>query len=230
MLTYLRQILNGFRTLVQEKILHRDFKLANLLKHNGQIKIADFGFSKLLQDDDYTSTVLGSPLHMAPEVIGGRDYNNKADVWSVGTVIYEMLFGRPPYSAANMVELLNNIKKRPLIMPTNLNPISSKTEKMLIQMLTVDPDKRISFEELFEQVLGSKEDKKEVVLEMISTNGSMEEIMLKGAYSQEVTKRESFKQEKVVESPVKGSPMKESPVKEFRSETKESPKDSPTKA
>lgn len=47
---YLLQILNGFKTLVKHKIMHRDFKLANILKHDGNIKIADFGFSKLLND------------------------------------------------------------------------------------------------------------------------------------------------------------------------------------
>jgi serine/threonine-protein kinase ULK/ATG1 len=47
--------------------MHRDFKLANILKHNGNIKIADFGFSKLLGSSNYASTMLGSPLNMAPE-------------------------------------------------------------------------------------------------------------------------------------------------------------------
>ena len=61
------QILNAFKTLVKNKIMHRDFKLANILKHDGNIKIADFGFSKLLGNDNMTSTMLGSPLNMAPE-------------------------------------------------------------------------------------------------------------------------------------------------------------------
>ena len=47
--------------------MHRDFKLANILKHEGSIKIADFGFAKLLGNDNMTSTMLGSPLNMAPE-------------------------------------------------------------------------------------------------------------------------------------------------------------------
>ena len=48
---FLSQILNGFKTLVQNKIMHRDFKLANVMKHNGEAKIGDFGFSKLLGDE-----------------------------------------------------------------------------------------------------------------------------------------------------------------------------------
>lgn len=93
---FLVQILNAFKTLVKNKIMHRDFKLANILKHDGELKIADFGFSKLLVNEDFTSTVLGSPLHMAPEIIGGNEYNNKADIWSIATVFFEMLFGKYP--------------------------------------------------------------------------------------------------------------------------------------
>ncbi len=68
--------------------MHRDFKLANILMHDGEIKIADFGFSKLLTNEEFAETMLGSPLNMAPEVLGGTHYNNKADIWSIGTVFY----------------------------------------------------------------------------------------------------------------------------------------------
>lgn len=60
------QILNAFQILVKHKIMHRDFKLANILLHDGNIKIADFGFAKLLSNEDYATTMLGSPLNMAP--------------------------------------------------------------------------------------------------------------------------------------------------------------------
>lgn len=90
---YFIQILNSFKTLVKHKIMHRDFKLANILLHDGEIKIADFGFSKLLTNEEFTETMLGSPLNMAPEVLGGTQYNSKADIWSIGVVFYEMLFG-----------------------------------------------------------------------------------------------------------------------------------------
>ena len=61
--------------------------------HDGEIKIADFGFAKLLTNEEFTETMLGSPLNMAPEVLGGNHYNTKADIWSIGVVFYEMLFG-----------------------------------------------------------------------------------------------------------------------------------------
>jgi serine/threonine protein kinase len=93
-LRYFCQILNAFQTLVNHKIMHRDFKLANILLHEGNIKIADFGFAKLMAGEDYTSTMLGSPLNMAPEVLGNSKYNTKADIWSIGACIYEMIYGK----------------------------------------------------------------------------------------------------------------------------------------
>jgi serine/threonine-protein kinase ULK/ATG1 len=143
------QILNAFKTLVKNKIMHRDFKLPNILKHNGVIKIADFGFSKILGDDAYATTMLGSPLNMAPEILGGKDYNNKADIWSIGTCFYEMLFGMPPYTAKNIVELLKLIRERPLVFPSNVK-ISSEVKDLLKKMLVFNPNERIDWEELFE--------------------------------------------------------------------------------
>ena len=90
--------------------MHRDFKLANLMKHNNIVKIVDFGFSKILENDSKTDTMLGSPLNMAPEILNGEKYNNKADIWSIATVFYELLFGKPPFNATNIIDLLKNIK------------------------------------------------------------------------------------------------------------------------
>jgi|JI9StandDraft_2_1071091.scaffolds.fasta_scaffold107590_3 serine/threonine-protein kinase ULK/ATG1 len=100
--------------------------------------------------------MLGSPLNMAPEVLGGNDYNNKADIWSIGTVFYELLFGkyfgvlcRPPYTAANMVDLIANIKNKQLVIPKNINSISPVVEDVIRKMIVVDPKKRIEWEDLF---------------------------------------------------------------------------------
>lgn len=142
------QILNAFKTLVKNKIMHRDFKLANILKHNGTIKIADFGFAKLLGNENLASTTLGSPLNMGPEVLQGKSYNNKADIWSVGTCLYELLVGKPPYTAKNIQELISNINNKPLRFPKGIS-ISPVVEEVIRSMLVVDPNKRIDWEGLF---------------------------------------------------------------------------------
>ena len=146
---YFIQILNGFKTLVKNNIMHRDFKLANILKHNGIIKIADFGFSKLLGSNAMTATMLGSPLNMAPEVLDGAVYTNKVDIWSMGTVFFEILFGQPPYMAGNLLDLIKNIKTKKLEIPRKINNISPVCEDILRRMLTVDPEARISWDDLF---------------------------------------------------------------------------------
>ena len=86
---------------------------------------------------------------MAPEVLNGKDYSNKADIWSIGTVFYELLFGRPAYSASNMVDLIKNINSKPLQFPKNVNNISDVAEDAIRKMLVVDPRKRIEWEDLF---------------------------------------------------------------------------------
>jgi serine/threonine-protein kinase ULK/ATG1 len=60
------EIIHGFQHLYKHNILHRDLKLANILRHDGVIKIADFGFSKMMTSEQLASTMLGSPLNMAP--------------------------------------------------------------------------------------------------------------------------------------------------------------------
>lgn len=142
------QIMNAFKTLYKNKIMHRDFKLANILKHNGVIKIADFGFAKLLGNQDLTSTMLGSPLNMAPEVLGGKTYNNKADIWSIGTCFYELIYGKPPYTGKNIADLLNNIKNKPVYFDPRVR-LSPIVLDVLKRMLVFDVDKRIDWKDLF---------------------------------------------------------------------------------
>lgn len=128
--------------------MHRDFKLANILKHNGIIKIADFGFSKMLGNDAIATTMLGSPLNMAPEILGGKNYNSKADIWSIGICFYELLFGKSPYTAKNIVELLQKIKSNPFRVPSSAN-LSPEVADVLQKMLIFNPDERIEWEDLF---------------------------------------------------------------------------------
>lgn len=82
--------MNGFRELRKHKVLHRDFKLANLFIHNETLIIGDFGFAKSGQE--MAETKLGTPLTMAYEILTANSensvYTSKADLWSVGVVYY----------------------------------------------------------------------------------------------------------------------------------------------
>ena len=96
--------------------MHRDFKSANVLIHNGMAKIADLGFAKILKKD-YTNTILGTCLTMAPELLENKAYGFECDIWSLGVVYFEMLVGMYPFPGINDMEVLRKIKKGPPTFP-----------------------------------------------------------------------------------------------------------------
>lgn len=95
------QLALGLKYIHDKKILHRDLKADNIfLTANGQIKIGDFGISKLMSETfDLAKTKIGTPFVMAPEIWEDRKYNQKSDVWSLGCVLHKMLTLRYPFEA-----------------------------------------------------------------------------------------------------------------------------------
>ncbi len=81
--------------------MHRDFKAANVLLHNGICKIADLGSSKQMIDSSIAKSKLGTPLNNAPEILQGNSYSYNADIWSIGILFYQMIYGKYPYIAKN---------------------------------------------------------------------------------------------------------------------------------
>ena len=163
-LSFFQQIIHGFKSLFINKVLHRDLKPANILLHNGIIKIADFGFCKPLEDQfDLTKTMVGSPIYMAPEILKGEIYNTKADIWSMGVVLFEMLFGYCPYEDRTIYRLLTQINEKPLTIPPSPK-ISKKTEDLLFKLLVVQPLIRIDWGELLNYNLDYLE--KETIVEV----------------------------------------------------------------
>ncbi|KAL4865254.1 Serine/threonine-protein kinase atg1 [Aspergillus spectabilis] len=115
------------------------------------LKLADFGFARSLPATSLAETLCGSPLYMAPEILRYEKYDAKADLWSVGTVLYEMAVGKPPFRATNHVELLRKIENsKDRIRFPEENPISEGIKDLICGLLKLNPVVRMTFEDFFD--------------------------------------------------------------------------------
>ncbi|ROL41736.1 Mitogen-activated protein kinase kinase kinase 2 [Anabarilius grahami] len=115
---YTRQILEGVCYLHSNMIVHRDIKGANILRDSaGNVKLGDFGASRRLQTICLSGTgiksVTGTPYWMSPEVISGEGYGRKADIWSIGCTVVEMLTQRPPWAEYEAMAAIFKIATQP---------------------------------------------------------------------------------------------------------------------
>jgi serine/threonine protein kinase len=100
--------------------------------------------------------MVGSPIYMAPEILLGYEYTIKSDVWSLGCVLYEMLFGACPYEEKTLAKLVNLIETSEVKFPL-AHKVSKETEKLVGRLLSKNPESRIGWEELFEAHLSEAE-------------------------------------------------------------------------
>lgn len=146
---FLTQIAAGLCTLHQRNLIHRDLKPQNILLSDSSdspvLKIADFGFARALQPQDMAATVCGSPLYMAPEILRHEPYDAKADLWSVGAILFELLAGRTPFTGANPMQLLANIEKGHLSFEDL--QISEEAQDFLRAILMRSPAQRLTSQE-----------------------------------------------------------------------------------
>lgn len=145
------QIKDAVQYLYQKNIMHRDIKPQNiLLTNNKTIKLTDFGFAKSFKSNEkkLSHTICGSPIYMAPEIIKSNCYNEKADLWSLGVILYEMIVGVPPYKANNHLELIRKINHNPIYLPSSIL-ISSHCRSLINELLQKNPDDRIDYPYLF---------------------------------------------------------------------------------
>lgn len=162
----MRQFALGYMTLYEQKIVHRDLKPQNLLVafdppecidlEHAVIKISDFGFAKLLDDkkNEMTGTLCGSPLYMAPEIFRSPPiYNSKADLYSIGAIMLQLLTGRAPYHLPDIPAIIDVHRRErhiPVPLPEALVRESSPDCIDLIRkLLDKDPVTRITFAEFF---------------------------------------------------------------------------------
>lgn len=148
---YTRQILQGMSYLHSNMIVHRDIKGANILRDSeGNVKLGDFGASKRLQticmSGTGVRTVTGTPYWMSPEVISGEGYGRRADVWSLGCTVVEMLTEKPPWAEFEAMAAIFKIATQ----PTNpLLPLHcSEQARDFIRCIFVEAKQRPSAEEL----------------------------------------------------------------------------------
>ncbi|KAI2630664.1 kinase-like domain-containing protein [Hypoxylon sp. NC1633] len=155
--SFVRQILNGLSYLHNRDIIHRDIKGANILVDNkGTIKISDFGISKKLEASNILSgannnknrpSLQGSVFWMAPEVVKQTSYTRKADIWSLGCLVVEMMTGQHPFPDCSQLQAIFKIgggKAAPTI-PENASP---EAVKFLSQTFEMDHNLRPSADEL----------------------------------------------------------------------------------
>ena len=172
----MRQIIDAVKYIHSRRIIHRDLKLDNILVNfknmddykninlmNAQIKIIDFGFASTKDDNSLLNTAIGSPLNMDPLILkkfnAGRAqtndtfYDEKADIWSIGALCYQMLIGNSPFDAYNMQELVEKVEEGNYKVPTNL---SKEVVSFLNGMLQYDPQKRLTAENLYNHAFLTK--------------------------------------------------------------------------
>nr|XP_056721242.1 serine/threonine-protein kinase ULK2 [Euleptes europaea] len=156
---FLQQIAAAMRILHSKGIIHRDLKPQNILLSytnrrkssisSIRVKIADFGFARYLQSNMMAATLCGSPMYMAPEVIMSQHYDAKADLWSIGTVIYQCLVGKPPFQANSPQDLRMFYEKNRNLIPSIPRETSAYLADLLLSLLQRNQKDRMDFDAFF---------------------------------------------------------------------------------
>uniref|UniRef100_A0A8B9JY74 non-specific serine/threonine protein kinase n=1 Tax=Astyanax mexicanus TaxID=7994 RepID=A0A8B9JY74_ASTMX len=157
--SFLQQIAAAMSVLRSKGIIHRDLKPQNILLtySSGRranpnsicVKLADFGFARYLQGNTMAATLCGSPMYMAPEVIMSQNYDAKADLWSVGTIIFQCLTGKAPFQASSPQELRQFYERNRNLSPNIPRETSSHLRHLLLSLLQRNHRDRMDFDEFF---------------------------------------------------------------------------------
>ncbi|CAI0404115.1 unnamed protein product [Linum tenue] len=135
-------------------VVHRDLKPENILlatnSSSSQIKLADFGLATYVQPGQNLKGTVGSPFYIAPEVLSGG-YNQSADIWSAGVILYILLSGMPPFWGKTKSQIFHAVRAADLRFPSNPWDRVAKSARELVKgMLCVDPVQRLTGQQVLD--------------------------------------------------------------------------------
>jgi len=152
----IKQILDALSCAHEQGVIHRDIKPANvLMMKNGRVKVTDFGVARIdTGNATQTGCPIGSPNYMSPEQFSGAPIDCRADLFSTGAVLYELLTGEKPFSGSDLRETLHNVLLSNPKAPSSLNNNVSKVlENVVLKALQKDSSKRYRDAKAFAQSL-----------------------------------------------------------------------------
>ncbi|KAK4510631.1 uncharacterized protein ATC70_005062 [Mucor velutinosus] len=188
-LHFLGQLASGLKYLHDQNLIHRDIKPKNIFLvtppttsaiNVPDVKLGDFGFAKALPKTSLAMSVLGSPIYMAPEVLKGEPYNYKADLWSLGVVLYELMTGHTLFQSTDMENLRTTVDAYRDHIPFKAEKYVYSTElKDLAKVLLKRcPEERASCEELCHYVtlISQMDRQKDIALNSLIDSSEFQQI------------------------------------------------------
>lgn len=119
-----------------------------MLSENMELKIGDFGLAAKLESlGERKKTICGTPNYIAPEILEGKGHSYEVDIWSMGAILFALLYGRPPFETSDVKKTYKRIKE----CQYNFNdeiPVSDKAKNLISRLLVVDPTKRLTLEQI----------------------------------------------------------------------------------
>ncbi len=160
--TVMEQLLLTADFIHSQNIIHRDLKPENILVRNNNdrvnVAIADLGLAEIVSRQGFLSKKCGSPGFVAPEIFSLSEYNFKADIFSIGSIMYSLLTGRYLFNGENVQEILKENKKCDYTeMKQHLDYVTPIGRDLLLKLVEVDPGRRLTARRALEHLWFSED-------------------------------------------------------------------------